>query len=216
MKFIQANAANYTVGRGHTIDHIVIHYTGNDGDTAQANALYFQSGIRSVSSHYFVDENEVVQSVKEADRAWHAGDKTMNDRSIGIEMCSKKDASGKFYIQNSTIKNAQELTKELMSKYNIPVENVIRHYDVTGKQCPEPFVRTPVLWTAFKEGLTDKKEGTTVEAVKKSEPSAWAKEDCEWAVSKGIFKGDDTGDMKWQDPVTREQLAIIIHRLGVI
>ena len=48
---------------------------------------------------------------------------------------------------------------------------------------------------------------------KKSGPSAWAKEACEWAVKKGIFQGDDKGDFRWQDPVTREQLAVVLRRL---
>ena len=41
-----------------------------------------------------------------------------------------------------------------MAKYNIPISNVYRHYDVSGKICPEPFVRDPAQWQKFKEMLT--------------------------------------------------------------
>ena len=155
MKFIQADSSNYTKGRTKAIDHIIIHYTGNDGDTAKGNCNYFAQANRNASAHYFVDENGIVQSVKETDVAWHSGKWTMNCRSIGIEMCSRKDSSGNYYIKEETQKKAAQLASELMAKYNIGIENVIRHYDVTGKNCPEPFVRKLEQWTAFKNRVLD-------------------------------------------------------------
>ena len=61
-------------------------------------------------------------------------------------MCSEKDQNGQYYINQATQNTAVELIKILMEKYSIPIENVIRHYDVTGKICPEPFVRNQVQW----------------------------------------------------------------------
>ena len=203
MKFISAHALNYTAGRSRPIDHIVIHYTGNNGDTAEGNARYFSRTDCGASAHYFADENEVVQSVKEGDTAHHAGNWVMNTRSIGVEMCSRKDANGVFYIPAATVKNAQALVRELMAKYNVPLSRVLRHYDVTGKRCPEPFVRDEKQWKAFLEGLT---------LAKKSKPSAWAKEACDWAVEKGIVRGDETGECKWQSPITKEQMALMLFR----
>ncbi len=66
-------------------------------------------------------------------------------------MCCKKDEN--FYITDGTVEKAIELIKELMNKYNIPKENVVRHYDVCGKECPEPFIRNPEEWVRFKELL---------------------------------------------------------------
>ena len=232
MKFLQAHASNYTATRGGiAVDHLVIHYTGNDGDTAENNGKYFQGANRNASAHYFVDEREIVQSVREGDTAWHAGNFPMNHRSIGIELCSRIGTDGQFYIPAATVENAQTLCRELMAKYGIPAENVIRHYDVTGKKCPEPFVRKPELWKAFLAGLKKSAGGADGDpspslgasadpapssegALTKSEPSAWAKDACEWAVKKGIFQGDDKGDFRWQDPVTREQLAVILRRMA--
>lgn len=68
-------------------------------------------------------------------------------------MCSRKDANGKYYFKEETIKNAQNLTSYLMTKYNIPLENIVRHYDVTHKVCPEPYVRDENAWKEFKDGL---------------------------------------------------------------
>lgn len=46
--------------------------------------------------------------------------------------------------------------KYLMAKYKVPADHVIRHYDVTGKICPNPFAynHTQHTWDAFKAALT--------------------------------------------------------------
>ena len=69
-------------------------------------------------------------------------------------MCCRKDAKGKWYFEAETVLATIELTKELMTKYNIPVSNVLRHYDITGKTCPEPYVRNTADWENFKIQLT--------------------------------------------------------------
>ena len=76
-------------------------------------------------------------------------------------MCVKKDSNGKWYFEDNTVKNTVELVKSLMKKYNIPTTNVIRHYDVTGKVCPEPYVVNSSAWLKFKERLVTISELTT-------------------------------------------------------
>ena len=161
MNFKQCNPTNYKNSRTGGIKYIVIHYTANNGDTAKNNADYFAKNKNiSSSAHYFVDENTVWQSVKDTDTAWHCGAKSYkhsycrNDNSIGIELCSRKDSKGNYYFKDNTVKNAAELTKSLMMKYNIPAANVIRHYDVTGKVCPAPMVNDISLWNKFKEMIS--------------------------------------------------------------
>ena len=155
---LKAHQSNYTVGRTQNVRYIVLHYTANKGDRAESNCNYFAQSGRNASAHYFVDENEIWSSVPEKDTAWHCGAATYkhsycrNNNSIGIEMCSDY-VDGNFVITNETVEKAAELTKSIMEKYNIPVENVLRHYDVTGKLCPEPWVRESSKWTKFKEKL---------------------------------------------------------------
>lgn len=157
-----ADASNFNTGRSQKIAYIVLHYTGNSGDTAEGNCRYFAQHQRGASAHYFVDENEVWQSVKDGDTAWHCGAKKYvhpncrNSNSIGIEMCSRKDENGQYYIKPETVARAVELTRELMNVYGVPIENVLTHYMVTGKLCPEPFVRDPKQWEAFKNALLGK------------------------------------------------------------
>lgn len=162
MNFKQCNSTNYKTGRTSDIKYIVIHYTANNGDTSKNNADYFANNRNlSASAHYFVDEKEAWQSVKDTDTAYHCGTTgaykhsyCRNANSIGIELCSRKDSKGNYYFKDATVKNAAELTKDLMVKYNIPITNVIRHYDVTGKVCPAPMVNDVSLWNKFKEMLS--------------------------------------------------------------
>ena len=70
-------------------------------------------------------------------------------------MCSRKNENGEYYIKDNIVDLAVTLTKQLMTKYGISADNVIRHYDVWNKQCPEPFVREPQFWADFKSRLED-------------------------------------------------------------
>lgn len=162
ISFKQANSSNYQKNRSQPIQWIVLHYTANNGDTAKNNADYFarQAGIKA-SAHYFVDADEIWQSVRDTDIAWHCGttgtyyNGCRNANSIGIEMVSRIDANGNYYIEDGVVEKARELVKYLMNKYNVPIERVCRHYDVTHKSCPEPWVRNPTLWTNFKKRLEE-------------------------------------------------------------
>lgn len=159
MKLIPCANGNYKVGRSSAIQYIVVHYTANNGDTAAGNCKYFQTAGRGASAHYFVDENEVIQSVADHDTAYHCGAKSYahawcrNANSIGVEMCSRKDGNGNYYFKQETIDNSAAIIRGLMKKYQIPSDCVIRHYDVTRKKCPAPFVENPAAWTEFKRRI---------------------------------------------------------------
>ena len=172
IKFLECNARNFKKGRTQNIKYIVIHYTANNGDTAKNNAEYYKNSYVGASAHYFVDEGDVIyQSVKDTDTAWAVGGTgkythpyCRNANSISIELCSRnKNGSGRaasdngWYFKDETVKNAAALCRELMEKYGIPAENVIRHYDVWGKICPAPFVNNPGLWENFKELISMEK-----------------------------------------------------------
>lgn len=162
---------NRTKGKNKKNLYIIEHYVGAVS-SAKNNADYFYSVNRGASANYFVDDNEIWQVVSDSDIAWHCGTtgkyyhkSCRNENSIGIEMCCVK-TNGKLDISNKTIENAIELTKYLMEKYNIPVENVVRHYDVTHKKCPAPFVSNSKRWEEFKKSLVEKIEITPIQPIK--------------------------------------------------
>lgn len=142
------------------IKYIVVHYVGSTGD-AEANCKYFEKLYRGSSAHYFVGhKGDIWQCVEDANVAWHCGaikykhKECRNSNSIGVEMCVKMK-NGKWYFEEATVASTLALVKELMKKYNVPAANVIRHYDVTGKSCPEPYVRDAAAWDKFKASLTN-------------------------------------------------------------
>ena len=155
---------NRTIMNNRKIEYIVIHYVGAVR-TAEANTKYFKSVNRKASAHYFVDDNSIWQCVEDKDAAWHCGGKLqgfrghtyykkcLNSNSIGIEMCCYKNINRKLDISSQTINRTIELVKELMQKYNISSDRVIRHFDVTGKNCPAPFVSDENRWNEFKKSL---------------------------------------------------------------
>lgn len=168
IKIREANKKNYGTKRKLSdIKFIVVHYTGNDGDTDEANAKYFQEHIVNASAHYFVDDDSITQSVPDDYVAWSVGGKKYpstkggtfhgkctNSNSISVELCDCKK-NGKYDFTEATVKNAVDIVKLLMKKYSVPIDNVIRHYDVTGKRCPEPFIANKKEWLKFKESVAD-------------------------------------------------------------
>lgn len=145
------------------IKYLVKHYVGATGG-AEANCKYFYDKFRGASSHFFVGHNgEIWQCVEENDTAWHCGTsgkykhkECRNSNSIGVELCVKKDANGNWYYTEETRKAAVQLFAYLMDKYHIDADHVLRHYDVTGKNCGEPDVRKGNKeWSQFKKDIVE-------------------------------------------------------------
>ena len=167
--------------------YIVLHYTAGTRSvkgSARNVASMFKSGSVGGSADFIVDDAEIVQYNSDISHraCWAVGGKKYtsmttseggkyynictNSNSISIEMCSNKVNTKKlgatdtdWYLTEATINNAVELTKYLMKQYNIPVENVIMHHQVTGKICPNPWcVNQSRLskWQDFKSRLEEK------------------------------------------------------------
>lgn len=237
IKVKTAHRENFSSGRSVPVKYIVVHYTGNLGDTAGNNAAYFAREVVGASAHFFVDEIEVWRSVPENCTAWHCGTKgryyhpdCRNRSSIGVEICML-DKLG--HIRQGSIDCAAELVRELMRKYGIPAERVMRHYDVTHKSCPEPMVLHPELWQAFKtkiqedDDMTQDKFNqmfkTAMEDYRKelqtNDAGEWSAEAREILTNMGVFAGnvkttDGEPNYMWGDFLTREQAAVLLLRFG--
>lgn len=224
-----SNVKNYTKDlprQNKQIKYIVIHFTANNGDTARNNLDYFARVSCGASAHFFVDETEVCCSVPIQYVAWHCGTKgkykhstCRNSNSIGIEMCSRKDSKGKYYFKDETIHNAARFTAQQMKNLNIPIENVIRHYDVTGKNCPAPFVENPQLWQNFKNLVIKYYNGEKQEVKQDMQyyekiddiPAGELRETVRELVSRGIIKGNGAGLHLSYDMV---RLIVFLKRAG--
>ena len=207
MEFVSCDPSNYRAGRTQPVRYIVMHYTANNGDTAKNNCDYYHRvGGLQASAHYFCDEHGAMQSVRECDTAWHCGARAYwhpecrNANSIGIEMCSRKRADGSYYIKPETVANAAALAREIMQRYGIDTEHVVRHYDVTGKHCPMPWVDDPAQWDAFKASLapqnttTDEEdEDDMVRYNKIEDVPDWAQDTVRALMDAGALQGDEHG-----------------------
>lgn len=166
---------NHNSGNLSRIRYIVIHYVGATGD-AMANCRFYTECDRKASAHYYVGfSGDIWQSVEDQNIAWHCGSKNgyrhpecRNANSIGIEMCVRNKGnqaadSKDWYFESATVRSAIRLTRYLMKTYGIPAECVLRHYDVTGKICPNPYVIEPNCqiiknegnsWEEFKKAIS--------------------------------------------------------------
>lgn len=149
MKKIQASkhSYDYNTKRSHdAVKFIVIHYTENDGDTAQGNGNFFAKGnTKSAGAHFFVDrKGNIVKSVDLNRVAWSVGGRKYNNKggklygiannrnSVSIEMC---DCKSNIYPSEAQIEAMVSVIKYIR-KHCKNANLLIRHYDVNGKPCP--------------------------------------------------------------------------------
>lgn len=149
VEYRQCDRRNYTPGRrGNDVQRVVVHYTGT-GASAHNNLLYFSRSAAGASAHYFIGKaGDLRQSVLERDTAWHAGNWGMNLMSVGIEVVS----AGEDFTE-AQVATLSSIVGELMARYRLSPRDVIRHYDVTGKRCPAPYVSAS-KWKALHARIT--------------------------------------------------------------
>lgn len=169
---------------------IVMHYTASPGGTAAAHKSYFGRGAdgRYAGAQIFVDKTEAIAITPVGEVCYHANDNqryvggkpyrgvsnkigtNANLTTVGIEMCIEKDGS----IAAATFDRAVDVAAELCRLYGLAESNIYRHYDVTGKNCPAPWVSKPAEFERFKKAVAAKLGGKTavVETATAKAPSA--------------------------------------------
>lgn len=142
------------------IEYLAIHFTaGSSSIKGKANTVKNVFESRKASADFCVDDEQMVQFNPDLKNyyCWAVGDKkdiysnggslygkANNKNTISIEVCStlKKGTSVNaanhegWSFTDKVLENAIKLSKILMKKYNIPLNRVVRHYDISGKLCP--------------------------------------------------------------------------------
>lgn len=182
-EYIRINKFSRPGIKNSGIKGLIMHYTANNGGTARNHKSYFNNlnGVYA-SAHLFVDDEEAICIIPLNEVAYHANDiqKYVNGQpyyplrsiignanysTIGIEMCL--DRNGK--ITEKTFQNSVKAVKELVAKYPAITRNTIwRHYDVTGKNCPAPWVSKPSELERFKEAVFGKSTSNDATVAKPS------------------------------------------------
>lgn len=127
------------------INNIVIHYVGNPGTTAQNNRDYFNKSDTEVCSHFLIGLNgEIIQCVPLDEKSNASNNRNLD--TISVEVCHP-DSSGRF--NEATYNSLVKLTAWLCDNSGLKAKDVIRHYDITGKECPKYFVDNESEWENF-------------------------------------------------------------------
>lgn len=213
---------------------VVIHWTANtaNGADAIANRNYFENHPQyQVSAHYIVDDKRIVRCVPENEMAYHVGAKSYkpealkrlslypNSCTIGIEICVNKDGDFK-----RTYQNAVSLAADILKRHGLSADDLWRHFDITGKDCPRFFVDDGAAkqfgfesadkgWQKFKDDVAKLLKVEEVVELFKDIKGHWAEKDITRLAELGILRGDEQGNFKPDEPVTRAQLAVVINRL---
>ena len=128
---------------------IVVHYVGNPGSTAQQNHDFYAGNQSNVSSHFIVGlDGEVILCIPLNERS--AASNQRNNDTISIEVCHP-DKTGKF--TKKTYNALVKLSAWLENICGLEEDSIIRHYDITGKECPRYFVRHEDKWNKFKKDV---------------------------------------------------------------
>lgn len=140
------------------VKDIVIHYVGNPGTTAEQNRSFFSNlattGETYASSNFVIGmDGKIINCVPIDEIAYCSN--TRNIDSLSIECCHP-DAEGKF--TDDTYESLVKLTAWLCNEFKLDYTNIIRHYDITGKECPKYFVDYEDEWESFKLDVKDAME----------------------------------------------------------
>ena len=242
----------------HSIDFIVVHYTaGTSSKEAKDTVNGWNNDPGQASANYVVDRTKIVHTVPDDELVytWHCGTSgkyyhptCRNSTSIGIEMQSDYDGKfpgyknlkyptdwDKWYLRDEVVENSAKLVAYLMKKYNLTDVDaqVLRHYDVTHKECPYPMVgKNEVKWIEFKQKVKnylngDNSEKVVLEMTKEElkgfieetvkqmgvgQPiSTWAEGQVKEAVELGITDGSNP-----QRLATRQEVMIMANRASEI
>ena len=145
VQIIQVDGLSRRGEKLEDIRNIVIHYVGNPGTTAQQNHDWYENPQSEVSSHFLVGlEGEIIQCIPLDE--FSSATNHRNKDTISVEVCHPDD-SGRF--NDAAYSSLVRLTVWLLENTGLKPEDVIRHYDVTGKECPRYYVRNEDSWHLF-------------------------------------------------------------------
>ena len=132
------------------VNGVVIHYVGSPGVTAVSNRNHFEQmkvqKKRAASMHFVVGlDGEIIQCIPVNEISYAVGDR--NGDTISIEYCHN-DEAGK--PESKTYDSLVKLTAKICKEYKLSAGDIMRHYDVTGMNCPVYYVENGAEWAQFK------------------------------------------------------------------
>ncbi|MCU4757390.1 N-acetylmuramoyl-L-alanine amidase [Bacillus cereus] len=141
--------------------YITVHNTYNDA-TAENEVNYMINNNNEVSFHVAVDDKQAIQGIPWERNAWACGDSngSGNRESISVEICYSKSGGNRYYKAED---NTVDVVRQLMSMYNIPIENVRTHQSWSGKYCPHRMLAEG-RWGTFIQKVKSGNVETTIQS----------------------------------------------------
>lgn len=164
---IAENAGEVPAHNANSHEYVAIHYLGVDGE----NPDLYGGGY---GGHFFVYlDGRCSQAAKVTDKLWHVGASSgfryihpyaRNSNTIGIE-CATYSIGDRWFFTEKTQEACARLAAWIMSEYGIPMENLLRHGDITTKHCPSPYIDNPGdgpnwTWDEFRARVAAYLDGT--------------------------------------------------------
>lgn len=120
----------------HKIDRVVIHHNATTNYKV-ALSTWLKTGRAMTSAHYEITPTQIIGCVDETRSAWHAGNKAMNQRSIGLEHVNETGTPN-WKVAEATLKNSARLCADICKRYDIPIDSthIIPHKAVVATSCP--------------------------------------------------------------------------------
>ncbi len=159
VQIIDVDGASRRGEKLEDVRDIVVHYVANPGTSAQNNHDFYTNADSETSSHFVVGlSGEIIQCIPLDEKS--SASNWRNNDTISIEVCHP-DETGQF--TDKSYSALVKLTAWLEKISGLKEDNVIRHYDITGKKCPLYFVEHEDAWKQFKEDVKKyRKEGEQV------------------------------------------------------
>jgi N-acetylmuramoyl-L-alanine amidase len=207
------------------VQAIVVHYTANPHANAEDHQEYFDGAdggnYRYAGAHIFVDKFEAVEVIPLDEVAYQANEKepklptlratapyypggNANLLTLSIEMCIEEDGS----FHPDTVERTRIVIKDLQEKFpqlKDTKNRVVRHYDVTGKNCPKPFVEDEQKWRAFLSSVDQPVYADKPKPAAKSKPAYIGKR------AESIYKGKEGLDFYSKPTFNDKYRAGVLH-----
>lgn len=201
-------------GGNYAKTSITIHSTGNPKSTAQNERAWLDNPAndREASWHYVVGEDVVIQAIPEAEEAWHCGNRAGNRHSIGIELIESGD-------RKTVLETAAEFVADKVNGYGLSMDDIKKHYDWTGKNCPrilidKAYIRDGMDWAYFLGRVEEYRRG--VDNVDKQEERYQRIEELpEWAqpaIQQLVDKGKIADGNKLDLSMDMVRVLVILSR----
>ena len=197
------------------VKYINRNYVKKDGKIYEANG---KTKFRYGSAQWFIDEDSATLCIPQSEVAWACGDRQLpynngykgqtklakelfnhrqNYMTINYELCNNGD-------WGKTCDNSIDIIAQDIIDYNIATHMIFRHFDITGKICPKPFVDDEQAWEKYRTRIINR----VIEMKKEKEISSWAREAYDFVIKNGLSDGT-----RPKDNVTREETWVMLYRL---